>query len=141
DGDGMSIFTRVKKPAPLDPNPPAGVGGARREGAHPQPAPLTQGPPATKTNGVHPLLAPKPFATAPLPGIAGASALATAPAPSPASPPRTNGAPNGHGTSAHASNGAAAKIPTSTSAPTAAKPAALRDPASGPIDLVIEMAL
>jgi len=129
----MSIFTRVKKPAPIDPAP--GNGGARREGSHPLPAPLTQQSPPPRANGVHPLLVPRPSEAASSPGLAPRTAPASGPAHHASSAPtsKTNGASNG--TAPRPSNGLAAKA-----APTA-KPPAVRDPASGPIDLVIEMAL
>ncbi|HEY8926953.1 MAG TPA: helix-hairpin-helix domain-containing protein [Polyangia bacterium] len=130
----MSIFTRVKKPAPIEPSPPPGDGG-RREGSHPSPGPLAPNAPSTKTNGVHPLLAPRAPGTVSKPGLAPASA-------SSAAAPRTNGISNG--TAPRPSNGVATRSVTPSSPPagvSSAKPAAARDPASGPIDLVIEMAL
>jgi len=146
----MSIFSRVKKPAAIEPSPPAGVGGARRDGSHPLPSPLTQQPPGTnttKTNGVHPLPVPKPPGATPMSDIPVASPSPPLPASSPSSA-SANGVANGKGTSHRPSNGVTAKAPPSTSPPSSTPPttatptpASGRDPASGPIDLVIEMAL
>src|SRR5438128_415877 len=147
----MSIFSRVKKPAAIEPSPPPGVGGARRDGSHPLPSPLTQQPPAThtthpthptRTNGVHPLPVPKPPGVTPMPGIPVASPSPPAPAPAPASVASTNGVANGKGPSHRPSNGVTVKAPPSTSAPSSTPTTtATPKPGSGPIDLVIEMAL